>query len=298
MVLHGNHTQIEISTGGGTPGEHIVCFIAFILFALVSALLPSVAIGTKVQRAGVPWIISNPISLQAFATGMLACGWLFSGLNPILFNGGSVSRVIVNAVVWSWSLSQLADFYDVKEPLRSTLFQPIKWTALAFLVLVIFGDAGVRFVGMIAALPLAIVVVLSATLWSSCAERAVWHPSHVTNHLRSVQHDLSSLFGAGMPAIRPGQVLFGAVALVGLYSLITEMLSKEYSGTVSLTVSFAFMLPGHTCLVVLWIMIALMGTSETVPLSEGGLTNSAATRFEPDMLAQSAAHPSLLDDQF
>jgi hypothetical protein len=241
-------------------GIRVVSYVAFVLFGLASTLAGVILIQRiATNKSGA---LAHPLSRQALAAALLACGWLFAGLNPLLVNTPdgvwSLMRVLLNAGAWEWTLAQLADYYYVFEPMRSETAMPIRRAALLLLVLAACGNSPAKFIALTAALPLAAVVALCASLWSAAPDRAIWPLTHVRG-----AHDFNSLFPACALQVRFGHVVFVILALTGLWALVCEVLSAEYSGLLSLTISFALMLPEHAVLVLLWFGTALAPRSIT-----------------------------------
>lgn len=291
-MLYANATVQPASLGSASSmsGPRAVAYVAFIFFGVAAVVLPIVAIGRRATaRLAAPWLLPQRFAVQALACALLACGWFFAGLNALLWNGGSIARVLLNALAWDWTLGQLAEFYEVREPTRTAFFQPIRRGALLVLVLAAFSDESARLVALTAVLPLAVVTGLCATLWASNADRAAWWASSGASVPGPPRHDLGTLVGARYP-IRPGAVLLGVVGALGLYVLITEALSKEYAGVLPLTASFALMLPAHAVLALLWNLMALV---EVADASSGTGTHADGDDFDPRGAVVAA---SVLDD--
>lgn len=266
-----NTTTTHSSLETQLVGIRVVSYVAFVLFGLVFALATIVLVARL--TTGKSATLQPLHTRQVLATALLACGWLFAGLNPLLVTTPvgvwSLARVLLNAMAWEWTLAQLTEYYYVLEPMRTA--QPVRRAALVLLVLSAFGEPLVKFVALTGALPLAVLMVLCATLWSTARDRAIWPLTPVRG-----AHDFSSILRTGSVQIRFGMVLFALLALTGLWALVSEMLSAEYGGLLPMTASFALMLPEHAVLALMWFSTALAPAAQEQSVSEGRLRGDAA----------------------
>lgn len=263
------------ATSAEMAGVRVVSLVMFVLLGLLAAGVPAIYVATKRMARGagsaILYLPAPTIIAQAVATGLLACGWLFCGINGWLWRDGSLERVFLNAWFWDWTLAALADFYELQEPMRSGYYPMLRRAGIGVLVAAAVLGGGVRRqVALLTVLPLAALVLYVATLASPNPRRAAWSrtpPPSAPEHF-----DLGSLIGAGY-RIRPGLVLLVCVALAGLWCIVTEPLTPEYGGPAPLWLGFALMALAHLALVLLGFAMAHMHVRMDRTTGSGGQEN-------------------------
>jgi hypothetical protein len=283
LRMHTNHTAAPVFTDATSQqllGVRVTSFIAFAVFGVASVIFPAIYLANRTH-------LKSSIVRFSLAVGLLSLGWLVAGLNNFMWNGGSVARIVLNALTWYFTLVQVPEFYQVGDAIYRQSYDAVVRVCILVLALGVLGTEPARFVSLVMVLPIAIVVVLSASVWAN-DRMSVAAPASTLSNITPY-----CCPGAGGPSIGLKHIISVCFALLGVYTLICETLSVEYSGAVSLTIEFALMLVAHAAVVLFWLCFAFGlneegGSAAAAQQSPNGSSSDVAGL--PDTLSDSLLH--------
>lgn len=220
-------------------------YVALTLFVL-AAVLTVVALYMLAKMKEVEFIhvfSRSHACVDVVGTLILACGWAVAGLSDKTLDGCVEARVILNVFAWGWTLDVLINYFHVYKNKRASRFIALGSLVIAALGTTTLIGGTVKYVGLLFVAVAAIIFALPGCLLSTDPTRAIIYASVDSNKISFTTNKTSRIIAC-------------VVAIVGVYTLLFELLSNEYTGTLGPGVSFVPMFFGHSALLFVWVFCA------------------------------------------